>query len=371
MARKRKTICGVEGCDATGKITKGFCHKHYTRFRKYGDPGPVGEVKNKGNQRYTYNTGAFLNEEAVSWYLLGAWMSDGNVNIVKPPKRKTKRRAAHKAVGTKQFVISSCDKDWIEMITSLICPEKPITRRKRKNRKRFTYEVNFTCPEMYDWLVSKGCILRKSRVMKFPTVPEPYVVDFIRGIWDGDGTIGVSYRKEKGKKKPITGRMCSMVSGSRRFAKGMLDTLNSLGFDASMDRRIIENSYSSKPVYYVRLKNGEVMCAFAKAIYPTTCTVVLARKHKAAQELIAEWERPIYCQEQGCDTLLTLTKEQRTTKYCPPCATKRRKAAQQRSWRKHDAKQKVRRAIERKAAQKQDLDKKSNKRAAKSRTKTT
>lgn len=31
-------MCAVEGCDRSGKLTRGMCHRHYVRWWKYGDP---------------------------------------------------------------------------------------------------------------------------------------------------------------------------------------------------------------------------------------------------------------------------------------------------------------------------------------------
>ena len=31
--------CGVEGCDRVANGARGMCKKHYTRWRKHGDPG--------------------------------------------------------------------------------------------------------------------------------------------------------------------------------------------------------------------------------------------------------------------------------------------------------------------------------------------
>ena len=30
--------CVVEGCNSTGKLTRGMCSRHYQKWRKYGDP---------------------------------------------------------------------------------------------------------------------------------------------------------------------------------------------------------------------------------------------------------------------------------------------------------------------------------------------
>ena len=43
-----QTICKVEGCGNTGKITRGLCDMHYQRLRKNGDPLKVKVTRYKG-----------------------------------------------------------------------------------------------------------------------------------------------------------------------------------------------------------------------------------------------------------------------------------------------------------------------------------
>ena len=46
---KKKNYCKLEGCEKPC-FGYGYCNRHYTRFKKYGHPGPVGKkiVKVKG-----------------------------------------------------------------------------------------------------------------------------------------------------------------------------------------------------------------------------------------------------------------------------------------------------------------------------------
>lgn len=37
-AHTNEKLCGAAGCGASGRITRGWCNKHYTRWRRHGDP---------------------------------------------------------------------------------------------------------------------------------------------------------------------------------------------------------------------------------------------------------------------------------------------------------------------------------------------
>lgn len=43
--------CSVEGCGFEGKLTRGWCHKHYVRWRRTGDPNTVRPPGFAGNKR--------------------------------------------------------------------------------------------------------------------------------------------------------------------------------------------------------------------------------------------------------------------------------------------------------------------------------
>ena len=48
-------ICSVEGCEQSGKMVKGWCNKHYKKWKKYGDPLAGHENRQKGAGTITIN----------------------------------------------------------------------------------------------------------------------------------------------------------------------------------------------------------------------------------------------------------------------------------------------------------------------------
>ncbi len=127
-------------------------------------------------QKYNYNLEVFTNEDSISYYLLGVFITDGHVTIRK---------------GYKTAHITSKDKLWLELIASIICPNKPLS----PSRNAWVLTINNT--KICDWLISKGCYPAKSLTIKFPHIPNIYIHDFIRGCWDGDGCICVYKAKSR------------------------------------------------------------------------------------------------------------------------------------------------------------------------------
>lgn len=123
-----------------------------------------------------YNLQTFYNEDNISYYLLGAFMSDGCVY-------KRKNRPNSKIV-----TLTSKDKDWLELINNIICPDKPILKHGKN-----CYRLMYMSSDLGTWLESKGCSSAKSLTLQFPNIPSKYLSDFIRGCWDGDGWMLIFY----------------------------------------------------------------------------------------------------------------------------------------------------------------------------------
>jgi intein-encoded DNA endonuclease-like protein len=66
----------------------------------------------------------------------------------------------------------------------------------------------------------------KSRTIEFPDIPEKYIRHFIRGCWDGDGSVAIRWLDYMKTKPKIT---ASFVSGSRSFIESMATELEKAG----------------------------------------------------------------------------------------------------------------------------------------------
>jgi predicted DNA-binding protein YlxM (UPF0122 family) len=81
------------------------------------------------------------------------------------------------------------------------------------------YFFNVHHPETYSDLIKLGLLQAKSKTMEFPNVPPEFVRHFIRGCWDGDGSIYISGGKLG----------ASYVCGSLKFIQGLVQELHKAG----------------------------------------------------------------------------------------------------------------------------------------------
>lgn len=145
-------------------------------------------------------------------YVLGFFAADGN--MIK------NNRDAHFI----NFEIT--DKDLLEEIQKVLGSNHKITRRIRNENQKPAYRLQIGSKTIFEDLIKSGLTPRKSKVIKFPRVPEKYLSHFIRGYFDGDGsvTVGNYARKDRGNKKHkviLSGFTC----GSQDFLKEIHEKL--------------------------------------------------------------------------------------------------------------------------------------------------
>jgi hypothetical protein len=156
--------------------------------------------------KYSHNIQAFTNEDAVSYYLLGAYITDGCVS---------------KNGVSLTTELKSKDKDWLCSIRDIISPQTQVKKAKRSN----CYRLRIANKKIATWLVEHECVPNKSLKVKMPQVPVKYLPDFIRGCIDGDGSIGTFKRTNGTSKKQYATQVCYIVSGSKCFIQEMQEQL--------------------------------------------------------------------------------------------------------------------------------------------------
>lgn len=104
-------------------------------------------------RKYAINRDVFLNEDNLSYYLLGAIMADGTVSDVKR---------------SRYVSLYSKDDDWLTNIRNIVSPEKPIYKKKIG-----VFEFKISDIEILNWFKSKQCLPNKSLTLSMPDVPLP------------------------------------------------------------------------------------------------------------------------------------------------------------------------------------------------------
>jgi hypothetical protein len=215
--------------------------------------------------KYKYDLDVFYREDALSYYLLGAWFSDGNVDV------RSNRILPR---------ISSCDLDWLSLIRDKICPELKII-----HRRNGCYDLNIYSTELGRWFISKGCKPNKSLTVELPTIPSLYLPDFLRGCIDGDGSIG--YYKHS--KYNSFYRRCYLCSGSAAFISSFANILDNRRL--KYHKEILhpdmnKKNFIRKNTFYKIILNGKNAVDFLQWIYYPSNPLAMPRKEVIVKTII-------------------------------------------------------------------------------------
>jgi hypothetical protein len=152
----------------------------------------------------------FLNENENSFYLLGAYMADGNVD---------------KRINRFGFSISSKDKDWLEILKNKINKNRIVMTTRLYENKNY---LQFNSKNIKNWFISWGCIPNKSLSLRIEKeIPSEYVKDFLRGVVDGDGCVCLFNKNDKHKNKTYKYKVasCYISSASKTFVDQLMNII--------------------------------------------------------------------------------------------------------------------------------------------------
>ena len=139
-------------------------------------------------------------------YVLGFWFADGYMR-----KEKSYR-----------ILFSGKDKNILIKIRDALCSNHPIRLTLRDN----CYFISFCSRKLYEGLVNLGGLRGKSKIITFPKVPKKFLPDFIRGYFDGDGSVFfVRYIRTKDKRLTKELRT-NFTSGSQQFLDDLMEILH-------------------------------------------------------------------------------------------------------------------------------------------------
>jgi len=137
---------------------------------------------------------------------------------------------------SKSGAVSLCinDKELLEKVREIMGSTHKITLS--KNQENLSC-FRFAREKIIVDLERLGVVPRKSLIVKFPAVPYDYLPDFIRGVFDGDGSV---YFEKRSLKSPVRSKF---VSGSADFIAGLQKNLEMLGMPG-------------RTIYKQKTKNG-------------------------------------------------------------------------------------------------------------------
>lgn len=139
--------------------------------------------------------------------------------------------------------VSLCinDKELLEKVKEAMESAHKIEPSKHQKN---LYTFHFARENMVKDLEKLCVVPKKSLVVKFPEVPQAYLSDFIRGVFDGDGSVFFD------KRRPESPLRSSFVSGSKDFIEGLEASLGFLGMPKrTIYKQKTENGWSYMFIY--------------------------------------------------------------------------------------------------------------------------
>jgi predicted DNA-binding protein YlxM (UPF0122 family) len=201
-------------------------------------------------QFFDINENFFSKWSAEMAYVLGLIITDGCIS-------KT---------GT--VLLSLNDKKLLEKVRKAMGSTHKIEPSKYQKN---LYIFHFARENMIKDLEGFGILPNKSLVVKFPDIPRVYLADFIRGVFDGDGSI---YLDKGSKNCPI--RTC-FFSGSKDFIEKLENNLTKLG----LPKRNISQQKTKNGVYYgIRYGHYDSLKMFDILYRNTPNELFLERKYQ-------------------------------------------------------------------------------------------
>lgn len=225
--------------------------------------------------KYSHNIQAFTNEDAISYYLLGAYITDGCVS----------RNGVSLATE-----IKSKDEDWLRSIGDVISPQSPIVKVKNSN----CYRLRVADKKIATWLVEHECVPNKSLKVKMPQIPVEYLPDFVRGCIDGDGSISSYTRNNGTSQKRYATQSCYIVSASKHFIVDLHEQLKQCGLHSTTKIKRTKGKTTilndgqkiiGKHDQYIIQFTGKYCLSVLQYCYYPEAKLFMARKKKRAQLL--------------------------------------------------------------------------------------
>lgn len=173
--------------------------------------------------------------------------------------------------------LSSVDYDWLDLVRNLMKSDHRIVKQcyslGHYGNEKQCYKFRICVRELLDDLYALGMTRAKSQNMKFPDVPLEYVLDFMRGYHDGDGSFFIDMRK----------RLVSSVVGTKEFLDVWCEKLKLLGMEFDSAPFAHGNKKSG---LFNKVFTGKTAIEFAKLIYYDEKVPCMKRKKEIVKMFI-------------------------------------------------------------------------------------
>lgn len=194
-------------------------------------------------------------DQHLFYYIMGLIWSDGNLN-----KEETR------------ITIGLKDLSLIEILYPIFSDTSKrkiyVNQIYRNNKEFYSYVIINNNKNTIEYFKTKGLIPAKSSIIEYPSIPQEYQHDFIRGVFDGDGSVYIS---SKYKDKNYLG--VTIVSGSKNF---LIDLQKQLIFN-HIECNLLKDSRPENHTYLLKIYKQQSIVKFFNYIYKNS-SICLQRK---------------------------------------------------------------------------------------------
>lgn len=219
------------------------------------------------SKKYKVNERFFDTWSPEMAYVLGFWTADGYMRHER----------------SYRIVFSSADYDLLSQIKEVMMSTHPICTRKKPSKKAKKLEHHFIIfsKALYSQLEKLGGKRRKSRSTEFPSIPQKYFSDFVRGYFDGDGSVFYTNYISTKNRKPRTELRSNFTSGNPLFLEKLQKILvDSVG--VSRKKICPFNKGASWRLGYATGDTAKLL----KFMYHPSYTIGLKRKAGFAEDIL-------------------------------------------------------------------------------------
>lgn len=175
---------------------------------------------------------------------------------------------------TCSIAIGQKEPELLQKVLALMKSNAKVTFRPGRGISGALYTIRIANAEIYADLQRLGLTPAKSLTLQFPDIPHDCVRHFIRGCWDGDGSVYLE------KKRAIP--CASYVSGSKDFIERLVGHLVKLGLPARIIHKIVR---SENPSYYFRYTRQQCTKLYHILYGDVDASIYLSRKHDAFKRI--------------------------------------------------------------------------------------
>jgi len=225
-------------------------------------PRALPRVKREFPWKFNKN---FFNEWSRGMaYILGFLCADGYV--YKNPR------------GSCFVCFISTDREIIEKIRDLLGSNHKIgvkIRREQHPTWKDAYVLQIESKWLFNELNKFGIVQNKSLIIKFPQVPQEFLGDFIRGYFDGDGSVHLGRYWRSNRHNWHWEFSVRVTSGSKAFLIGLWESLKLYTQGGSL--------LKTKGGYDLSFSRHDGLRLF-HLMYKTPCSCYLERKYRVFQQ---------------------------------------------------------------------------------------